>query len=268
MKKTAILSSIFLFCSITIFAQHPLIGTWEFISIKGSDFDGKSVELTTANMREIKVITPTHYMLIQHVVRNDSVIFYAAHAGTVKIDGNKYIETTTITSAENQSIAKTDFTWKVKEDQFIQAGTITLADGKTYVIDESIFQKVKSAPENSNSPVIGTWNQLSSEYTLFDGTKGSHVSPKVKRFDIITPTHWMRFGQWEGKFQNAVIGSITMQKNKIIPTIIIGSQSIDNSIKYELSYRVDGSKLYMNGTAINGEGKKMIWSDVFEKMEK
>ena len=207
-------------------------------------------------------------MLIQHSVRNDSVIFNTAHAGNVKFEGNKYIETPSVTSASTPDISKTDFTWKVKGDQFIQAGTITLPDGKKIIIDELIFKKVKTVPDNSKSPIVGTWNQLSSEYTLFDGTKGSHVSPNVTRFDILTPTHWMRIGHWEGKFQNAMIGSYSMQNDKIMPTMIIGSQPMDNSIKYELSCRVDDSKLYVNGTATNGEGKKTIWSDVFQKVDK
>ena len=266
MKTKSILSSILLFCSITIFAQHPLIGTWEFVSIKGTDADGKQVDWNKANMREIKIISPTHYMLIQHIVRNDSIIFNTAHAGTVRFEGDKYIETPTVTSNPSMSKVGVEFNWKVNGDQFFQSGTIPLSDGKKVVIDELVFKKVKSTPTDSKNPLVGTWDQISSEYTLFDGTKGSHKSPNVTRFDIFTSTHWMRIGHWEGKFQNAMGGSYSIQNNKIMPSITVASYPIDNTFNPELTYRLDGSKLYINGTATNGEGKKMIWSDVFQRV--
>ncbi len=265
MKTRSILSSIMLFYSMTMFAQHPLVGTWEMVSIKGTDADGKPVNWTTANMRETKIITPTHYMLIQHMVRNDSVIFNTSHAGTVKIEGNKYIETPTITSAATLDIAKTDFTWKVKGDQFIQAGTITLPDGKKIVLDELVFKKVNGPSTNSKNPTVGTWNQLSSEFTLFDGTKGSHTSPSVTRFDIITPTHWARIAHRDSKFESAFIGSYVVQNDKIKLTGNNVSSSTPNNNQIELTYRVDNNKLYVKGTATNPEGKKLKWSDVFEK---
>lgn len=264
MKTKSILSIILLFCSITIFAQHPLIGTWEFVSIQGTDADGKRVDWNNANMRETKIITPTHYMLIQHTVRNDSVIFNTAHAGTVKIEGNKYIETPTVTSAATVDIAKTDFTWKVKGDQFIQAGTITLPDGKKIILDELVFKKISGPSANTKNPIVGTWNQLSSEYTLFDGTKDSHTSPAVTRFDIFTPSNWARIGHRDGKFESAMISSYILQNGKIEPTVIVASSPI-YAHKYEISYRVDGSKLYVNGRATNAEGKQFTWNDVFQK---
>jgi hypothetical protein len=132
MKTKFILSCILLFCSATIFAQHPLIGTWEYVSIKGTDADGQRFDWTNANMREIKIVTPTHYMLIQHIVRNDSVIFNTAHAGTIRFEGDKYFRTPTVTSDPSMSKAELGFNWKVKGDQFFQSGTIPLADGKKF----------------------------------------------------------------------------------------------------------------------------------------
>jgi hypothetical protein len=266
MKTKSIMLILMLFSSIMISAQHPLIGTWEMVSIKGTDADGNRVDWNNANIREIKIITPTHYMLIQHLVRNDSVIFNTAHAGIVKVEGNKYIETPTVTSAATSDIAKTDFTWKVKGDQFIQAGTITLPNGKKIILDELVFKKISGSSANAKNPVVGTWNQLSSEYTLFDGTKGSHTSPAVTRFDIFTPAHWMRIGHWEGKFQSAMGGSYSIQNNIIMPSLTVASYPIDNTFKPEITYRLEGSKLYVNGTATNADGKKMIWSDVFQKV--
>ncbi|HEY9490134.1 MAG TPA: hypothetical protein VIQ51_17480, partial [Chryseosolibacter sp.] len=53
-------------------AQHPLIGTWEMISVKGLDADGAPFFMDTTLARETKIITPTHYMLIAWDVDKDS----------------------------------------------------------------------------------------------------------------------------------------------------------------------------------------------------
>jgi hypothetical protein len=266
MKTKLTAPILMLLCSMTIFAQHPLIGTWEMVSIKGTGADGKPVDWTTANMRETKIITPTHFILIQHIVRNDSVIFNLASAGTVRIEGNKYTETPTVTSNASLGNSGIEFNWNVKGDQFIQSGTIPLADGKKIVLDELVFKKVKGSSANSKHPLVGTWNQLSSDHTLFDGTKGSHKSPAVTRFDVFTPTHWIRIGHRDNKFENAFGGSYTIQKDKMIPTISVASFTIDNRVKYEMSHRFEGNKMYVVGTATQSDGKKMTWSDVYERV--
>jgi hypothetical protein len=265
MKTKSILSIILLFCSLTIFAQHPLIGTWELVSLKGTDADGKPYNWNTANLRITKIITPTHYMLMQHIVRNDSVIFNNAHAGPIQFADNKYSHTQTVSSDAATIGTKSDYTWKVKSNQLIQSGAITGADGKKTVIDELVYKRVDIPAANSKNPVIGTWNQLSSEYTLFDGTKDSHTSPAVTRFDIFTPSHWARIGHRDGKFESAAISSYILQSGKLEPTVIVASSPIYAANKYEISYRVDGSKLYVNGRATNAEGKQFTWNDVFQK---
>ena len=52
------------FCSLALsaVAQHPLVGTWNMISVKGVDADGKRFFLDTTSVKETKIITPTHYM--------------------------------------------------------------------------------------------------------------------------------------------------------------------------------------------------------------
>jgi len=266
MKTKSIFSLLMLFCSVSIFAQHPLVGTWEFVSGEGTDIDGNTFDYTTANMRETKIITPTHYMLIQHIVRNDSVIFNIAHAGTVRFEGNKYMETPTVTSSTATGTTLTDFTWKVKGDQFIQSGTITMPDGRKIILDELVFKKVKGTTANPKNPIVGTWNQLSSEGTLFNGTQYAHTSPEVTRFDVITPTHWMRIAHRRTKFESAIFGPCTVQNNKVMLSATISTLNIPNNMIFESTYRVEGNKLYTNGTAINAEGKKLTWSDVFEKV--
>ena len=266
MKTKLIFSSLILFCSMTIFAQHPLIGTWEMVSIKGTDADGIPINWNTATLRITKIITPTHYMLMQHIVRNDSVIFSLAHAGPIQFEGNKYSHTSTIGSAAATIGSKSDYTWNIKGNQLIQEGTITGADGKKSVIAELVYKRVSGSSSNSKNRIVGTWNQLSSEFTLFDGTKGSHTSPAVARFEIFTPTHWMRIANRDNKFENATICTYTVQNEKIKLTVISSSSSTLNNNQIELTYRVDGNKLYVKGTATNPEGKKLVWSDVFERV--
>jgi hypothetical protein len=266
MKTKLTLLITLLFCGIQLVAQHPLVGTWEMVSIKGTDADGTPFNWNTATLRITKIITPTHYMLMQHSVRNDSIIFSLAHAGPIQFEDKKYSHTSTIGSDAATIGSQFDYTWNVKDNQLIQAGTITGSDGKKSVIEELVYKRVSSPSTNSKNPIVGTWNQLSSDYTSFDGTKVSHTNPTVTRFYIYTPTHWMMIGHWDKKFQNAMGGTYTIQNDKIKPSISVASFAIDNSVKYDISYRMEGNKLHTNGSATSADGKKMTWSDVFQKV--
>src|SRR4051812_251236 len=104
------------------FSQHPLVGTWQMISLRGTNADGEKFSLDTTNVREIKIITPTHYMLIAHTVDGDSLIFNRSYAGLVKLEGNRYIETPLVSSLPLFDNVKQDFTWKVDGNLFTQAG--------------------------------------------------------------------------------------------------------------------------------------------------
>jgi hypothetical protein len=266
--KTKLTYLIMLFlCSFQLVAQHPLVGTWEMVSIKGTDADGKPLNWNTATLRITKIITPTHYMLMQHSVRNDSIIFSLAHAGPIQFEDKKYSHTSIVGSDAATIGTRCDYTWNVKGSQLIQAGTITGADGKKSVIDELVYKRVDGPSTNSKNPIVGTWDQLTSDYTLFDGTKGSHTNATVTRFYIYTPTHWMMIGHWDKKFQNAMGGTYTLQNDKINPIISVASFAIDNSVKYDISYRMEGNKLHTNGSATSADGKKMIWRDVFQKVD-
>ncbi len=86
------LFAVIMFFSIHVAAQHPLVGTWEMVSIKGIDADGKKFSVDTMSVREIKIITPTHYMLIAHDVVADSLVFNRSYAGKITFDGKKFNE--------------------------------------------------------------------------------------------------------------------------------------------------------------------------------
>lgn len=73
-------------------SQHPLTGTWELISTKGVSVDCDPFVIDTASVREIKIITPTHYILIAHDVDGDSLVFNRSYTGKVFVDGDRYTE--------------------------------------------------------------------------------------------------------------------------------------------------------------------------------
>lgn len=265
--KNKILTLVLILISMPLFAQHALVGTWEMVSLKGTDADGKKMMLNTSVIRETKIITPTHYILIQHDVKGDSLVFKHCLAGTVRLEGNKYIETPVTASWEPPyNNMKMDFTWKLEGDKFIQSGTIVASDGKKTVLDELVFKKVKEATMNSNNPMVGTWDQLSSSFTLADGTKGSHTNATTNRFYVVTPAHWMMIGHKDRKFESASWGTYTMLDKKMNLVPKTGSYSMGNTSRFELAPRLVGDKLYVAGALTWVDGKKMNWDDVFQKV--
>ena len=257
-----------LFSSIQMFAQHPLVGTWEMVSIKGTDFDGKQFSSNTSMGRETKIITPTHYMLIAHDVKGDSLVFNRSHAGTVLFDENKFIETPTVASWEDFKSVGNTFNWKVEGDKFIQSGTITRADGKTATLEELVFQRAKVKNAYPKNPSNGTWDQLSSSYTTLEGKKESHTRETATRFQITTPTHWMRISHRNNKFESAMGGTYSMKGGKQYPVLELASYPVDPTQegKFEIAQRVEGDKLYVSGTWMSQDGKKFTWDDVFQKV--
>jgi len=268
MKATTLLFGAMLLCVIQISAQHPLVGTWEMVSIKGINVEGEKFSLDTTSIRETKIITPTHYMLIAQDVSGDSLVFNRCYAGAVRMEGNKYFEFPLQASVQIFDNVKTDFTWKVEGDNFIQSGTFIRPDGKKIVLDAMVFRRVKSAHAYPANPAIGTWSQLSSSYTNFDGTKDSHTSETTTRFQVITPTHWMRISHRDKKFEHAMGGSYTMMGGKTYPGLDYASFPIALTGKTEMTERVKGDKLYVSGIVNSPDGKKFIWDDIFQKVKK
>jgi hypothetical protein len=268
MKIFIVYATAFLLSSMQLVAQHPLVGTWEMVSMKGTDKDGKKFSVNTSMMRETKIITPTHYMLINHQVKGDSVIFDRCHAGTARVEGNKYIETPLLASWDSLSNdVKTDFAWNVMGDKFIQSGVISYPDGTKATLEALVFQKVKAAPASiKNNPMVGTWDQLSSSFTLPDGTKGSHTNATHTRFYVITPTHWMMIGHGDKKFQNSMGGPYQVKGHKFIPSVSFASFPVTEKFDYNVTHRFEGDKLFISGIRTGADGKKMMWDDVFQKV--
>ncbi len=264
MKNRLILSAILFCCTLQLFAQNnPLVGTWEVVSMKGTGSDGSKISADGSEFKETKIITPTHYILITHRKQGDSLVFDKAIAGTVRIEGNKYIETPLYFSQEGTDKAKMDFTYKLEGDKFIQSGTITYPDGKVATLDALVFQKVEGNNYTDN-PAIGTWNQLSSRGVDESGKQlWSHTNATHIRFQIVSPTHWMRISLKDDAFENAMGGTYTMEGDTMYPNFEMApSHSATNMT---ITQRVEGDKLYWSGIAEGADGKIHV-EDVFERV--
>jgi hypothetical protein len=265
--KTTIVFCFLILIALGAVAQNSLFGTWEMISIKGINADNERFSYDTTTVREIKVITPTHYMLIAENIVGDSVVFNRSYAGTVKLDGNRYIETPLISSLPIFDNVKSNFTWKIQGDKFIQAGTFTRPDGKTIILEEMLFKKVKADLSNDNNPAIGTWRQLSSTYTDYDGKNHAHTNATTERFQIITPTHWLRISHIDGKFENAMLGTYKLKGGISFPELTRASFPVESAGKMESDERVEGDILFVNGVMTAADGKKFTWHDEFERVK-
>jgi len=238
------------------FAQNPLVGTWVATSDKEE---------------EIKIITPTHVMFFIRPLNVDTVSF--GGGGTYSIKGNKYIEhlqtddfTEYLVNQEPYKKMKAEFDFKVENDKFYQKGTFIISDTQTFQVNHT-FQKVKTANSYPNNPGIGTWNQLSSTYWGVDSKKQSHTNATATRFQIITPTHWMRTSTRNKKIENRMAGTYTMQGNKIYPVLEYASFPINKSDKIEITQRIEGDKMYWSGLIKDATGKSVFhFEDVFQRV--
>lgn len=252
--KTKFFLFVLLFCcAFSLSAQHPLIGTWQMHQ------DGN---------RSIKIITPTHWVVFTDSTSEGQTYFIRSHGGTYTLDGDKYVENIEVASWDGYGQEKTDFTFSVQDKKFYQKGTLTFADGTVYPIDE-VWQKVESnSPGNSNKGLgVGTWNQLSSTYTVEDGRKESHTNATATRFQVVSPTHWVRISHRDNKFENAMGGTYTTQGDKFYPALDFASYTIDKGMKVEVTQKLKGDKLYWSGVGKDANGKQVIqFDDVFQKV--
>ena len=261
--RPATLLILALHLTVGLAAQHPLVGTWEMISGRGISAEGKKFAFDTTTRREVKIITPTHYMLIAQDVRGDSLIFNRSYAGEVKLDGNKYHEAPLLASVEIFQDVETDFTWKLEGDIFIQSGSIRRPDGKKVVLEALQFRRVKPAVANSSNHVVGTWSQQPSQASG-EPSAGSQAKAGTVRLQFITPTHWMQISRAGEKFEYAVGGTYTVHDKAM--SMKTDYTSVEAPGKIDLRQSVNGQKLSIQGTLTRPDGNTTTWNDVFEKL--
>jgi hypothetical protein len=215
--------------------QHPLVGTWEMISISGVNADGEKFYLDTTTVRETKIITPTHYMLIATDRENGKWTFNRCYAGTVKMEGPKYYETPLLSSLRIFDNVSSDFHWKIEGDRFTQSGSITRPDGKKVIIHEFIFQKAKNSGAQNRQHETGTW-QLAPTHR---GQKGLLV---------ITPTHWMAIFKNGDKFNKAMGGTITDSGKDLQAITDLTSEA---SSKKTVLIKMEGKKVQLDSVTFD-----------------
>jgi hypothetical protein len=252
---------------VTASGQHPLVGAWKMISIKGVGAEGEHFYYDTTSVTEIKIITPTHYMLIAHDVSGDSLVFNRAYVGKIRIQDDSYLEIPLYSSLPIFENVKSNFTWRIDGDKFIQAGTFTRPDGKTVTLHELVFLKIKTPHSYPDNPAIGTWNQLSSAYTDYEGNKYTHTQDTKKRLHIITSTHWMRFNMQNEKFESAMVGIYTITNGKTYPLLQYASFPFNESPKVVMTEQLKNGKLFVSGVMTSGDNKQFVWNDVFEQID-
>lgn len=101
-----------------------------------------------------------------------------------------------------------------------------------------------------------------------DGTKETHSNATALRFQIFTPTHWMRFSQRDGQFENVMGGTYHMEGDKLYPKFEYGNFSADPTHVYEVTQKLESDKLHFNGIAKDAEGKTVAsFEDVFQRID-
>ena len=246
-------------------AQHPLVGTWEMISVKGIGADKEPFFFDTTSVRETKIITPTHYMLIAWDVDGDSLIFNRTMAGNVHPEKQKYIEIPTQASVQIFENIKVDFSWKLEGDIFTQSGTIIRPDGKSIVLEALKFRRVDNTDANKKNPAIGTWKQVSAYYTTSDGKKNTSFNASDKRLLVVTPTHWMRMDHKNDKFAGVTYGTYRHEGETISTILIFSSYPSKKGSKARFVQEVKGDQVHITSTGVTPQGESATFHDIFER---
>ncbi len=250
MKTRISLIALLTFSSFQLFAQHDLIGTWERIN---------------DTIKSVKIVTPTHWMVYAESLNQNETEFMWSHGGTYTLSGNKYVENIETASWEGYDDVKTEFTYKIDGNTWYHKGTLTQADG-TKVPLEEVWKKVSSNTSYNKNPSIGVWDQLKSSYTQPDGTKDSHTNATATRFQIITPTHWMRISHREGEFESFMGGTYKLDGDTIYPDLEYSSFPEDTFTEVVIEQKVNGDKMYWKGYAINKKKEKLTFEDEFQQV--
>lgn len=198
-------------------AQHPLVGTWEMTSITGVSADDQKFQLDSTTIRETKIITPTHYILIATDKEDGTWKFNRCYFGSVKFKGDKYYEIPIMSSEQIYENVKTDFHWKIDGNHFIQSGSIIRPDGKKIKLERFLFRRSEVSAV-ADKKFTGTWK------TEQDG---------MKSYLVITPTHWMIIEKREQKFSKAMGGTYKLAGDAAELDMLYGTEA-SKRVKAEL----------------------------------
>jgi hypothetical protein len=255
--KKSLFALILFFFSIQLYAQKH-IGTWELTTIRVLDSKGKILEEINyqEEARQVKVLTPTHFMFISE--RVDSIDkqkthFWRSVAGTYQLQGNKYNEYFNYSSRKEDKHGQKseDMFIRVEDNKLIQSGTgIDEKLGK--LTWEEIYQKIDLPSQDKQN--VGTWE---------------NIADSTRTLRILTPTHHFQIATTKDgtKLLQAVGGTYTKKGDLITATFLYGQESI-KKMKTEVTAKVVGDKLITSGTAYNLEDGNVVnsWTDTFYRV--
>ena len=143
MKKRIILALpvLVLFCA-SASAQEcsELCGTWELVSVQWENADGTSGESTSADLRSMKVMNPTHFSLTRSQADKS---FDAAHSGRYTLKDGIYTEH--IEQASNPYLLGNSFSFKSEVDGDTWKISGSVGDLKL----EEVWRRVSALREGS-----------------------------------------------------------------------------------------------------------------------
>lgn len=139
--KTFFLISMLSIGGLSLSAQS-IVGAWQLISVRGTEPDGRKFTFDRTMIRETKIITTTHYMMITQDAKSDSLIINQCSAGDVKITENRYEERPTTSTLKLTKSAKAMFTWTVSHDILTMMGDVILGNGQRVHVDEVKYSRI------------------------------------------------------------------------------------------------------------------------------
>jgi hypothetical protein len=102
-------------------------------------------------------------------------------------------------------------------------------------------------------------------YTQSDGKKGAIDITQEKKLSVITPTHfmWIREDGKTNKFIAAAGGTYQKQGDKVIPKIEVATWDHSQPTKTEMTYKVAGDKLVIQGVDLTNNNK---WTETHQRV--
>lgn len=146
MKNILIVISLLILGGQSLSAQD-IVGAWRLISVKGTEPDGRKFMFDRTMIKETKIITKTHYIMITEDAKSDSLIINQCSAGDVKITGNKYEERPTTSTLNLTESTKAILIWTVSGNILTMTGDITLGNGQRVHVDEVRYNRISVPTE-------------------------------------------------------------------------------------------------------------------------
>lgn len=139
--KNLLVISLLIQGGLSLYAQE-IVGAWRLISVTGTEPDGRKFMFDKSMIKETKIITKTHYMMITEDAKSDTLIINQCSAGDVIITGNRYEEKPTTSTLNLTEAAKAILTWTVNSHILTMTGDITLGNGQKVHVDEVKYSRI------------------------------------------------------------------------------------------------------------------------------